>query len=305
MLTTGAVSNENFATSSSPNQFPLMNDSAFSASTEAKPPIQAGRQLSQSRGLVKSDPLLEGIISDQLSSSANPLLSNQFSALFPSTVSLTPPSPDSGVVADSKLDLGHDLLQNHEDDRLKLSPNSMKLSNLESGNVSEAIASGFSAGNMLHLKDSSTDISKMQPSNVNSLGLSPSKMSVNSCVPISQDLATIWSPPTVPEKNPGFDAGLQTAMLQALQHQKSIDNWSEVGTPAKPPPGLGNIPLLQKRAETQQSGSPLLNGLRQNLPLRRSQSVMLNRSNMFASASLLPGMVVMFEIYLAMQFCYH
>ena len=296
MLTTGAVSNEKFVVSSNSSQFPLMNSSVFTASSEVKQQSQPGQQVQQTQGLIKQEPSIEGIIPDHLTSSTNTLLSNQFSALFPSTVSLNSRSPvDSVVVTDSKLAMGNasqDLLLSQESDRLKLSPNSMKLSGMEPGTATDPIVSGFSTGNMLNLQDSTTEISKIHSSSANNLGLSPSKVRENNCVTISPDLATIWSPPTVEDKTTGFDPALQSAMLQALQQQQSIDNWNEssVGAPTKPPPGLTNIPLLQKHPQAQASGVPMVNGLQQKFPpLRRSKSVMVNRTNMFNSASLLPG----------------
>ena len=291
MLTTGTASNESFVATSSSVQFPLLNNLVFSSCDDGQQVVNSEQsaqlQFQQPHMLMQQEPSFKSA-SDQSSSFSKVATSNRFAPLFQTNVSLSPPSPaDSGVVSDSKADIGS---LNQDDggleERLKLSPNSLNLGNAD---AVDAIASSLAGINLLNVQDISKTPNDLLQNLIQSnpgtsassnRGLPANKYANNNCVPISQDLATIWSPPSAIDKSAGYDQALQATMLQVLQEQQQqqqMENWSSAAS--KPPPGLTNFPLLQKQFHIQARETAQVNGLTQKLPLRRSQSVMLNRNN--------------------------
>ena len=222
---------------------------------------------------------------------------DQITALFPSKTPLTPPSPaDSGVVDDSKSELGNvsqEVLQRFEDvqqdERVNLSP--FSTSHISSnGNIASV---SLSSSNTLQDKSLTMSGTKLQESAfISSVAKTPSAKppsSSNNCVPISEELAAIWSPPT-PKGNPSTAPSIiENALLHSLQQQQSCNGWStsfvsSSNRPIQPPPGLDTVPTLQKQLLEQRIAAAKMKNLPPKFQLRRSQSAMLDRSNLLSYA---------------------
>lgn len=219
---------------------------------------------------------------------------DQTSALFPSKTPLTPPSPaDSGVVDDSKSELGnisqevlHSFDDLQQDERVNLSPSTNRLAGKDT-------ETSVSSRNNIRFQDKSIAISSSKLNEsayidpVANLSNPKPTSSSNNCVPISEELAAIWSPPAVAPKNISTTAPslIDSVLLQTLQQQQSSSDWSDSflsssNRPLQPPPGLDSIPNLQKQLLEQRLASAKLKNLQPKYQLRRSQSAMLDRPNL-------------------------